>query len=703
MASRKSVASKVSASQQEDLQVQGGEIAGGQNLEAGASRFSATSGVAEPLLSSDSASDVNDQWRLALDVLALRVGILIDEDRSPDDVPNHQRGRVFPTRLILRDVLREPPAAATAVIPWDLLPETLTTLASYLPLEAEDLAILLVASAAALDPRFEHFFVALNNDVDSRGASVNTALRLAGLSPLDPDARERLRSDAPLTVLGLVEVGPLTRGLLSQVITVPERVIAHLLGRRLPDPQLTRAIIELSEETLPDELLPSIVTPSTPPVILRARSGTAGLDQARRIASSASGEDPLVIDFALFGASEGLDAQPDFLNRFIKSCLRECALSAINLVIDFRQCGPDAPIQEILAEFNLVGAPVILLVDPRRALGPWERQAITLPLPTFAQRRQWWELLAPDADPLLASTATHLDPQDIREANEKSESLVLARVSGSTRRSRVQTVKPALGLSDVILAERPARMLRSLCDRVRFRSTVLDEWGMRPGGARGRGVTALFAGPAGTGKTMSGEAIAWELGVPLFVVDLASVVDKYIGETEKNLEDVFRTVENEDGVLLFDEADALFGKRSDVSDARDRYANIEVAYLLQRIEAFDGLAILTTNLRANLDEAFQRRLDMIVDFPEPDSEARAEIWRAALGPFTGSLTEADCIQLATLDITGGYIRAAMVSAAYLAAARGESLNRTHVLEGVREEWRKAGRLNFPEATFADWE
>jgi SpoVK/Ycf46/Vps4 family AAA+-type ATPase len=225
---------------------------------------------------------------------------------------------------------------------------------------------------------------------------------------------------------------------------------------------------------------------------------------------------------------------------------------------------------------------------------------------------------------------------------------------------------------------------------------------MRPGGARGRGVTALFAGPAGTGKTMSGEALAGELGVPLFVVDLASVVDKYIGETEKNLEDVFRTVENEDGVLLFDEADALFGKRSDVSDARDRYANIEVAYLLQRIEAFDGLAILTTNLRANLDEAFQRRLDMIVDFPEPEPDARKAIWAAALGPFAGVLTDEDCAALATLDITGGYIRAAMVSAAYIAAAQGETLQRKHILEGVREEWRKAGRLNFPEYAFVAW-
>jgi SpoVK/Ycf46/Vps4 family AAA+-type ATPase len=503
-------------------------------------------------------------------------------------------------------------------------------------------------------------------------------------------------------MLGLIDVGPQNRTLLAQVVTVPERTIAHLLGNALPDTRITRALVELPDSELDPSMLTEIETPETPPIILRARAGTAGLEQARRIARQKAGDDPIVIDLARQALGERPEVWGDAHEEFVKVCVRESALTVRVIVIDARQCSVDMPLQEMIAEFDHVGAPVILLVDARRSLGPWERRTITLPLPSAAQRRAWWATLAPDADQSLASTATHLDPQDIRDAANGTESAALARVTGQTRRSRVQTVKPAIRLSDVILDERPERMLRSLCDRVRYRSTVLDEWGMRPGGARGRGVTALFAGPAGTGKTMSGEAIAGELGVPLFVVDLASVVDKYIGETEKNLEDVFRTVENEDGVLLFDEADALFGKRSDVSDARDRYANIEVAYLLQRIEAFDGLAILTTNLRANLDDAFQRRLDMIVDFPEPGPDARRTIWAAALGPFAGALSDEDCEALGTLDITGGYIRAAMVSAAYLAAADGQTLQRKHILEGVREEWRKAGRLNFPDHVFAHW-
>src|SRR5919199_6224849 len=159
------------------------------------------------------------------------------------------------------------------------------------------------------------------------------------------------------------------------------------------------------------------------------------------------------------------------------------------------------------------------------------------------------------------------------------------------------------------------RELRELAARARHRERVLTDWGMRPGGGRGRGITALFAGDSGTGKTMSAEVVAGSLGLDLYTVNLATVVDKYVGETEKNLERIFGEAAGVNGVLLFDEADAIFGKRSEVRDAHDRYANIESAYLLQRMETFDGLAILATNLRANLDEAFTRRLDVVVDFP----------------------------------------------------------------------------------------
>lgn len=636
----------------------------------------------------------SERWSYALGALANRIAQLIDSERAEGDLPDHRRGKSFPPALLVRDAERGAPAPAPGIIPWEYVPTSLTDLAEVLPLEEIDLTLLLIACAISMDPRFEHFFIVLNNDVDARGPMVSTALRLAGASPLDAEARNRLRADAPLAALGLIDVGPSSRALLSRVITVPERVVAHLLGDDIPDASIIRAIV-MDESLIEPDLLPDI--PGLPglPVILRARAGTAGRDQARNIAVRESGGQPIIMDMRL------LDGGNDAVLNHVRAAVREAALNGCFLVLDFRAADPDAPINEVLGELTSIGVPAILLVDGRRSLGPWEKRAITLPIPTVAQRRQWWKALSPESDDILAETATHLDPEDIALTAGGDESAAILRVAGQQRRSRVQTVKPAVTLADVVLDERPREQMRALRDRVRHRSTVLDEWGMRPGGARGRGVTALFAGPSGTGKSMSAEALAGELNVPLFVVDLASVVDKYIGETEKNLEEVFRTVENEDGVLLFDEADALFGKRSDVSDARDRYANIEVAYLLQRIEAFDGLAILTTNLRANLDEAFQRRLDMIIDFPEPEADARREIWSAALAQFD-CVDDEDCSSLAGLDLTGGYIRAAVVTAAYMAAAEESTVTRAHVLRGAREEWRKAGRLNFPEASFTRW-
>jgi AAA+ superfamily predicted ATPase len=384
----------------------------------------------------------------------------------------------------------------------------------------------------------------------------------------------------------------------------------------------------------------------------------------------------------------------------LRACARDAAMLGTVLVIDYRSAPSSLPVIDTLSFFEFIGAPFVAIVDRRLPVGSWERTAIDLPIPTLAQREQWWRILSPNSDTSLARTATHLEPDDIQSWS--SGGTPTLRMNAKKSSSRVQVITPEVRLDDVIVETHVRQQLEALADRVRHRSVVLDEWRMRPGGGRGRGVTALFAGVSGTGKSMSAEALAGELGVPLFRVELASVVDKYIGETEKNLEEVFRSVENDDGVLLFDEADALFGKRSDVSDARDRYANIEVAYLLQRIEQFDGLAILTTNLRANLDEAFQRRLDAIVDFEEPDADARFTIWARALGPFEGSVADNDLRMLAAVDITGGSIRSAVVTAAYYAAAKTQTIAREHLLRGLQEEWRKAGRLNFPSKDFVDW-
>ena len=207
------------------------------------------------------------------------------------------------------------------------------------------------------------------------------------------------------------------------------------------------------------------------------------------------------------------------------------------------------------------------------------------------------------------------------------------------------------------------------------------------------GISALFAGPSGTGKTMSAEVVAAELGLDLYVINLATVVDKYVGETEKNLERVFSEAAGVNAVLLFDEADAIFGKRSEVREANDRYANIESAYLLQRLESFDGIAVLATNLRANLDEAFTRRLDMMVDFPQPDEALRRSLWDRCLGRVMPRAGDVDLDFLAAgFELTGGHIRSAAVTAAYLAAEAGRPATMADVVGGVAREYRKLGRL-----------
>lgn len=250
-----------------------------------------------------------------------------------------------------------------------------------------------------------------------------------------------------------------------------------------------------------------------------------------------------------------------------------------------------------------------------------------------------------------------------------------------------------------MLPDKPLVQLHELALRARHRDQVLGDWRLSAGGGRGRGVLGLFAGDSGTGKTLSAEVVAAELGLDLYVVQLSSIVDKYVGETEKNLERIFTEADRTDAVLLFDEADSVFGKRSEVKDSHDRYANMESSYLLQRLESFDGIALLTTNLRANIDEAFTRRLDLVIDFPFPDADQRLALWQHAL-------THVPCVEdtdpravARDFELAGGSIRSAVVTAAYGAAGRGAPVDTADLLEGARREYRKAGRLVPGEGTW----
>ncbi|MBH8572116.1 ATP-binding protein [Nostocaceae cyanobacterium CENA369] len=243
---------------------------------------------------------------------------------------------------------------------------------------------------------------------------------------------------------------------------------------------------------------------------------------------------------------------------------------------------------------------------------------------------------------------------------------------------------------ELVLPEAQRQVLRDITAHVRQRAKVYEQWGFGNKGGRGLGISALFAGASGTGKTMAAEVIAQELRLDLYRIDLSSVVSKYIGETEKNLRRVFDAAETGGAILLFDEADALFGKRSEVKDSHDRHANIEVGYLLQRMESYRGLAILTTNLKASLDQAFLRRIRFIVQFPFPDANQRTEIWQRIF-PSQTPTQDLDPSKLAKLNVSGGNIRNIALNAAFLAADAGESVEMKHILQAAKSEYAKLER------------
>lgn len=252
-------------------------------------------------------------------------------------------------------------------------------------------------------------------------------------------------------------------------------------------------------------------------------------------------------------------------------------------------------------------------------------------------------------------------------------------------------IEPVFRLDDIVLPLERKRQLVEIVDHVRLAPKVLDTWKFRDQLPYGRGVTALFFGPSGTGKTMAAMGIARELGIQLLRLDLSRVVSKYIGDTEKNIDRIFADAQRSGSAILIDEADALLGKRSEVKDAHDRYANIEVAYLLQRMEAYDGLAILTTNFRQNLDSAFLRRLRFIIEFPRPDVASREQIWRFCLPADSHRLDDAAFRQLARrIDLTGGHIRQITLRAAFLAAAEDSLIGLEKIAAAAGAEFAKLG-------------
>ncbi|MFE9931556.1 ATP-binding protein [Streptomyces sp. NPDC005533] len=639
-------------------------------------------------------------------------------DPDPDDP---YRGQYLTPEAAAR-VLDGPNGPGLPALAPDAPPpgSPLDVLATRFALEPLDLDLLLVALAPDLDARFERLYGYLNDDLTRRRPTVGLALELCGRTGVAA-ARFRLSPTAPLVAGGLLEVTEPERPPLSRVLAVPDRVTAHLLGDTSPDPRLADVLAAATDDPAvePAELARAVAAAGsgTRHVHLRARGGDpAGLAVA---ALHAYGPAPLALDAA------ALAPHARALPELARAVAREARLTGAGVLLGPLEELPEQPDERVRVLRTLC---TVLRGIPLFTYGTsgWEPAwaaatpvTLTVAAPTPERHATRWRHAleraagehgaAGDADALARSVSAHrldagqlrraadtavrtaaldgrpLSPDDLRTAVRAQNGAGLARLA--------RRVEPAVGWDDLVLPAPTHRRLRELAVRARHRDQVLGQWGMRPGGGRGRGVIALFAGSSGTGKTMSAEVVAADLGMDLYVVDLSTVVDKYVGETEKNLERIFTEASAVNAVLLFDEADAIFGKRSEVKDAHDKHANMESAYLLQRMESFDGLAILTTNLRANLDEAFTRRLDVVADFPVPDAAQRLALWERCLGgrlPRAGDLDLAFCAD--RFELAGGSIRACAVTAAYFAAAAGEPLTMGQVVKAVAQEYRKLGRL-----------
>jgi len=594
----------------------------------------------------------------------------------------------------------------------------LRRLARAFQLDADDVELLLIALAPDLDPRFERLYGYLHDDVSRRRASAGLALELAGSGSGVSSGAERVRlgPNGTLVVNGLVLVEDPDRPFLTRSLRVADRVTAHLLGDDKPDAAIADLLIESRPAGIGDvDMLARAIDSGIPLVYIRERAGASGRSMAAA-ALAQLGRPVLQLDLARLGSN-------DFPRDIAAATSREAGLRGAGIV-----AGPVETIAErgapTVRAFAECRAPVILVGN--RPWDPaWAREAALLldaPVPTIAERHELWlgSLNGDkpvDFDPAVVTLAFRLAPDQIARAAQAARRATVAaarpmQVADISSGARAQNaaglerlarrIEPVASWADLVLPEESEAQIRELTARARHRDKVIGEWGMGGGNSRRLGITALFAGDSGTGKTMSAEVLAGDLGFDLYVIDLSTVVDKYIGETEKNLDRIFTEADRVNGVLLFDEADALFGKRSEVKDARDRYANVEVAYLLQRMESFDGLAILTTNLRANVDEAFIRRLDAIVDFALPEEEHRRILWGRNLPDAVPKDEDIDLAFLARrFKLSGGDIRNICVAAAYLAAAAGRPLSMSDLIRATEREYQKLGRLTV-EAEFGQY-
>ena len=528
----------------------------------------------------------------------------------------------------------------------------------------------------------------------------------------DDAAWDVMSPERPLRYWRLIEIHqPGAQPLTASALRADERIVNYIKGLNYLDDRLAPLLIPIeAEEAL---TLPPSQQASADAIVRRIRQtpgarfpliNVVGTDAASKqlVAARAAA----ALDLHLYRLpAELLPAQAAELETLARLAQREGVLMPVALYLDAHEAerpgqgeGHAPPISRFLARTD-----GIIILDTRESWPGLNRPALAVDVntPESAEQRAAWAAVIdrPDSElPARLAGQFDLDLSTIARiaATAPADEAHLWAACVASTRPRLDNLAQRLDakatLDQIVLPAAEKQLLRDIAGQVARRSLVYDDWGFSRRMSNGLGISVLFAGESGTGKTMAAECIANDLQLDLYRIDLSAVVSKYIGETPKNLRQLFDAAERGGAILFFDEADALFGKRSEVRDSHDRYANIEINYLLQRIESYRGLAILATNLKAHLDSAFIRRLRFIVNFPHPEAIQRREIW-AKVFPAQANTAVLDLDRLSRFDITGGTIRNIALNAAFLAAGtRQQVITMPLILEAARTEFRKMDRF-----------
>ncbi|MHC2842893.1 ATP-binding protein [Bradyrhizobium diazoefficiens] len=614
----------------------------------------------------------------------------------------------------------------------------LSAISGRWPFTDFDNAVLILALAPELDLRYERIYAYLQDDVTKRRPTVDLALNLLCSGPQERlDRRLRFASDAPLIRSGMLRLLPdpalIEPPLLAQYLRLGERAVGALLGDNNLDCRLASfCAYHGSSAQSADILYQSDIAQRLP--AFAAAAQTAGR-QVRLLFSgpATSGKREAAAALAQSGDRTLLTVElarsPAWKNEpaVIASLLaQEATLSGSLLYVSGLRWSPTEEEAGRVFVDRLLDHPDTIIIASESPsinaiIGSEHFLDVAFRLPDYETRHELWRSLAAEAGIMIdTETATTLAgnfvlaPEEIAAAvnfarqqldwkttalagleNQAAAAELLAaarRQSGGELAALTSKVRPVHRWEDIVLAEDALQQLKEISARFRFGHQVLEHGGFGKKLSSGKGIAALFVGPSGTGKTMAAEVIANDLNLDLYRIDLSRVVSKYIGETEQNLERIFNAAVRSNSVLLFDEADSLLGKRSAVHDAHDRYANMEISYLLQKMEQHEGIAILTTNLRGNIDDAFLRRLAFMVQFLFPEEEARLKIWKRVWPPETAVDSAVDFAALANrFRLSGGNISNIGLSAAFLAAEQARPVGMADILRATQREYAKVGK------------